>query len=197
MNGARRPPLRTFFALWPPAPTRDALSRAARLMAQACGAKASRPETIHLTLVFIGPTPVERVDALRALMDDTAGSAFSLQLDHYGWWRHNGIAWAGARAAPEPLIALQARLARGAERLGFSLDVRPYVPHVTLARDAGRSPPSALLAPLNWHVDSFVLISSEPGPQGAAYRVLHQRPLAVDPVAKPTPARAVRRGAVD
>lgn len=197
MNGARRPPLRTFFALWPPAPITDALSRTARTIAQACGAKASRPETIHLTLVFIGPTPVERVDALRRLMDDAHESAFSLRLDHYGWWRHNGIAWAGTRDAPGPLLALQTRLARGAERLGFSLDVRPYVPHVTLARDAGRSPPAALLSPLDWRVDSFVLVSSEPGPQGPAYRVLHERSLAANPVLDGAPPRAARRGAVE
>lgn len=182
MTASRQPPLRTFLALWPTGPVRDLLARRAQAVAQGSGGRMSRPETLHLTLVFMGATSRERIDALRKLMDATDCPAFTLQVDNYGWWRHNGIAWAGMGSPPAALIDLQAGLARGAERLGFSLDVRPYVAHMTLARDAGRSPPASGLAPVTWHVGSFVLVSSEPTAQGPAYRMLHERALRADAV---------------
>lgn len=176
MTASRQPPLRTFLALWPTGPVRDLLARRAQAVAQGSGGRMSRPETLHLTLVFMGATSRERIDALRKLMDATDCPAFTLQVDNYGWWRHNGIAWAGTRHAPEELLALQRELARGAERLGFSLDVRPYVAHLTLARDAGRSPPAAM-PPLAWDIDSFALVASELTPDGPRYRILHERAL--------------------
>lgn len=144
------------------------------MVAKACLGRPPRPDTLHLTLVFIGATPRERVASLQSLMNGIRLPRFTLQLDLCGWWRHNGIAWAGAHAAPEPLIALQQALARGAEKLGFSLDVRPYVPHLTLARDAGRGPPAAAMPALDWDIGSFVLVASELTPEGPRYRILHE-----------------------
>jgi 2'-5' RNA ligase len=177
MTGAHPSTLRTFFALWPSPETRAELALRATTVAKACSGRPSRPDTLHLTLVFLGATPRERMASLQALMDDIRLPRFALQLDQCGWWRHNGVAWAGARAAPEALTALQRALARGAEKLGFSLDVRPYVPHLTLARDAGRSPAAAAMPPLDWNVESFVLVASELTPEGPHYRILHEREL--------------------
>ena len=174
VTGVRRPPLRTFFALWPGPEVRADLARRASLVAKVCSGRASRPDTLHLTLVFIGATPLERVAPLQNLMDGIRLPRFTLVLDQCGWFRHNGIAWAGTRAAPEPLIALQQALARGAEKLGFSLDVRPYAPHLTLARDASRAPPAAMTPALDWAVGSFVLVASELTPEGPRYRILHE-----------------------
>ncbi|MEP7084679.1 MAG: RNA 2',3'-cyclic phosphodiesterase [Betaproteobacteria bacterium] len=176
MSGVRTQPLRTFFALWPNPEVRDELARRAAMVAKAVAGRPVRPELLHLTLVFIGATPREGVPALQALMAAIRLPRFVLQFDHCGWWRHNGIAWAGTRHAPEELLALQRELARGAERLGFSLDVRPYVAHLTLARDAGRSPPAAM-PPLAWDIDSFALVASELTTDGPRYRILHERAL--------------------
>ena len=172
MSG-RQPPLRTFFALWPNPEIRAELARRAALVAKSVSGRPVKADALHLTLVFIGATPRERVPVLQELMDGIRLPRFMLQLDCCGWWRHNGIAWAGSRAAPDVLPDLQHALARGAEKLGFSLDVRPYVAHLTLARDAGRSPP-ALMPALDWPVDSFVLIASDLTPEGPRYRILHE-----------------------
>lgn len=181
MTGSRQRPLRTFFALWPSPETRAELALRAAAVAKACAGRPSRPDTLHLTLVFIGATPRERVASLQFLMDGLRFPRFALRLDRCDWWRHNGIAWAGARAAPEALVALQQALAAGAERLGFSLDVRPYVPHLTLARDAGRSPPATTMPVLDWNVGSFVLVASELTLEGPHYRILHERELGANP----------------
>ena len=82
---------------------------------------------------------------------------------------------------PDPLLALQGALARGADRLGFSLDVRPYSPHLTLARDAHRSPPARTISPpLSWRVGSFELMSSQLGQGGPRYEVVHRRELSAE-----------------
>ena len=187
MNGGRQS-LRTFFALWPDDAVRTELAQRATWAAKACGGRSTPSPLLHLTLAFIGATSRERMPALVALMDAIAQPPFVLDLDQCGWWRHNGVVWAGARAVPEPLLDLQHALASGAERLGFSLDVRPYAPHLTLARDAGRSPPSTSLPTRGWQVRSFVLVSSQQAPAGPRYDILHERALvAADP---PSPSAA-------
>ena len=176
MNG--RPILRTFFAISPDDPARAALAEGARWSAKSCGGRPTPAELIHLTLVFIGSTKREGVADLVAMMNAIEQPAFELTLDSIGWFRRNGIVWAGSQSPPEALIALQALLARSAERLGFSLDVRPYSPHLTLARDAHRSPPSTTVSPSqSWRVSSFELMSSHLGGTGPRYEVLHSRVL--------------------
>jgi 2'-5' RNA ligase len=177
MNGSRRGVLRTFFALWPGDGLRGELAARAAAVGKACAGRATRAESIHLTLVFVGATPADRIDSLRAMMDAVRVPAFGFAFDRLGWFRHNRVVWAGVASPPEPLIDLQRAVARGAARLGFSLDVRPYVPHLTLARDALRAPPATDVAPLDWNVSSFVLVASDLLPEGARHRILHETPL--------------------
>jgi RNA 2',3'-cyclic 3'-phosphodiesterase len=177
MTVSRQPPLRVFIALWPEPDVRAELARRAMEIAKECAGRPARADALHLTLAFIGATRRERVASLRKLMEDIRLPEFKLFFDDSGWWRHNGIVWAGTRAVPETLLTLQQELARGAERLGFSLDVRPYVPHLTLARDARRSPPAVPMAPLEWTVRSFVLVASELTSAGARYHILHEHAL--------------------
>lgn len=177
MTGGRKPPLRIFFALWPSPEVQTDLAKSAALVAKACSGRQLRAESLHLTLVFIGATPPDRVASLQKLMDAIRLPRFVLRLDQCGWWRHNGIVWAGTQTAPHGLIALNTALALGAEKLGFSLDVRPYVPHLTLAREASRGPPAAAMPALNWNVGSFVMVASELTPEAPRYRILHEREL--------------------
>lgn len=56
--------LRLFFALWPDAATGDALSRTGKLLHQHWGGRLMRADTLHITLAFLGRTPVEQLDVL-------------------------------------------------------------------------------------------------------------------------------------
>ena len=191
MSGAKKPPLRTFLALWPDAAVRAQLAERSATAARACAGRAPPPDTLHLTLVFIGTTPADRIGALAAMMDAIDAPSFPLRFDRSGWFRRSGVAWLGVREPPEPLMALQDALARGASRLGFSLDVRPYAPHLTLARDVHKPLPDRAFAPLDWRVASFVLMASELLPAGPRYRILHERPLgAAEPIAAGSAAAA-------
>jgi 2'-5' RNA ligase len=184
MNSTRARALRTFLALWPDPAVRAALADRAAAAARATGGRAPRTDALHLTLVFIGATAPDKVEPLQDAMDSIHVPSFALQLDRCGWFRASGVAWMGAQSAPEPLLDLQHELARSASRLGFSLDVRPYVPHLTLARDARRGLPAGAIAPVVWSVDSFVLVASELLPDGPRYRILHQTSLRAGEVAE-------------
>lgn len=174
-----RHPLRTFFALWPDASVRTELTHRAQWAAKATGGRATRPELLHLTLVFVGATMRNRLPDLIAMMDSIDAAAFVVDLNRCGWFRQNGAVWNGTGSTPDALLALQRSLAGGAERLGFSLDVRPYSPHLTLARDASRGPPTGPIPSLRWHVDSLVLVSSHQGSGGPRYDIVHERRLRV------------------
>ncbi|MBL9039823.1 MAG: RNA 2',3'-cyclic phosphodiesterase [Archangium sp.] len=98
-------------------------------------AKWLRPDKLHLTLVFLGHPPADRLEALRAHMAAVATrhAPFQLHLAGSGRFvtaRAPDVLWLGVGGALEPLHALAADLARAAE-----LDPeRTYRPHVTLAR---------------------------------------------------------------
>src|SRR3989338_1351130 len=83
-----------FFALWPDGKTRDALDKAGKQLHAACGGRPTKRETIHLTLVFLGDVPVERIDELRTLAAQVSAPSFELVLTQLGWWKHNRVAWA-------------------------------------------------------------------------------------------------------
>ncbi len=162
---------RLFFALWPPAAIAAAL---ADLALDRVEGRRSRPQTLHLTLAFLGDVGEERIKALEQLADRVAGSAFVWQIDTLGVWGHNRIAWAGG-APPWEMLALVDSLRRALSQAGFPVadTKRPFFPHVTLAR---RVPPRdtqpVRLPPIAWPCREFVLVHSQLSPQGAAYRVI-------------------------
>jgi 2'-5' RNA ligase len=99
-------------------------------------------------------------------------------LDRIGHWPHNRVVYAAADAAPPVLAALAAELKAALAQAGFRTEERPYVPHVTLIRDARRAPSERTMPPIRWRVDDYVLMQSRRGGSGSAYEVLHRFTLA-------------------
>jgi len=155
-----------FFALWPDAAVRESLYTVAGNLHKECGGRMMRRDNLHLTLVFLGNVARQKIPQLEALAQRQRGVSFSLEFGTAGYWRHNRIVWAAPVAAPEPLSNLVAVLERELKSEGFSFDRRPYVPHITLLRNAR---PLAAPLPLafDWRIDDFALVESARG-----YRVL-------------------------
>ena len=169
------PRQRVFFALWPDAATSETLGGVARAAARACGGKPTRPETIHLTLAFIGNVPVDRVIALQQLAALVEAPCFDLQLDHIGFWRHKRIVWAGAAGVPQALTLLASRLNGLLREADFRVEDRSFAAHVSLLRKAdcrGGAERQIAFAPLRWPVTEFVLVESVLRTEGASYRPL-------------------------
>jgi 2'-5' RNA ligase len=97
---------------------------------------------------------------------------FTLRMDQPGYWNHNHIAWLGASSVPDELQALVGELRTALVQAGVPFDPKPFVPHVTLVRNA-RAPREEwpTLIPVEWPVNGFSLIASERDESGPYYRI--------------------------
>jgi 2'-5' RNA ligase len=165
---------RLFFAVWPAPGVQRALGEIAQRARRECGGRAVSPQNIHLTLVFLGDLPRERITALEALASRVRGHRFELTVNRLEYWRHNRILWAGVRTCPEALQALVAQVQGALAGTEIRLDRRPYVPHVTLLRNARQAPADDTCPEVAWPVADFALMESAPHERGRAYHVLHR-----------------------
>jgi 2'-5' RNA ligase len=98
--------------------------------------KWSTPETMHLTLRFIGQTPEKRIEAVRSSLRSVKGEAFILTVIGMGIFTRgdSGVLWAGVQEKPA-LHALK-RMVDDALRSGAGLDLKDgrFSPHLTLSR---------------------------------------------------------------
>ena len=165
-------PLRLFFALWPDDATRAALAERGEALHRVTGGRATRPESLHITLAFLGDCDSAGCGAAQAAAARVRPRAFELVLDRAGLWAHNRIAWLGASEMPPELEALVQGLRNALADAGLAFDAKPFVPHITLARKV--QPGSALpaLRPVRWPVAGFALVRSVLDRGGSRYAVL-------------------------
>lgn len=168
---------RLFFALWPDEAVRRRLSLLAEAGHRACSGRRTRPENIHLTLVFLGEVEDRRIAELQAVAAGVRAPAFELSIDTFAYWRHNRVAWAGPSETPQPLAQLVAQLEEGLTAAGFGFDRRPFVPHITLIRKALCRETPSLPCPVRWAVEGFVLARSVRIEDGASYQIIGGWPL--------------------
>lgn len=177
-SGPLRPlTLRLFFALWPEAPLRDALTGIATELRSRCGGRMPAPDNIHLTLAFLGAVAETRVPELQALASELRADDFELVLQRIGCWRRQRLVWAGPLDVPPALTALVDQLGAALRCAGFTTERRLFKPHVTLLRDVSAPPAGMVPAPLRWPVTQWVLAASEPVPRGVRYRIIGRWPL--------------------
>ncbi len=148
-----------------------------------------KPEGIHLTLKFLGDTPVGKLDAIRAALGEVASRASPCALTVGGLGcfpnaRRPRVIWVGVQAMGEELASLQRAVERAMKPLGFPPEGRDFTPHLTLGRVRDRIPPADLsrLGALVSSTDigtlgevqarSFALIQSVLKPSGAEYTPL-------------------------
>lgn len=163
---------RVFFALWPDARVRGELEQVAGQLHSLRGGRCMRPDTLHLTLRFVGNVPRALLPALKASATDLKLPAFELVLNQTHCWRQNRIACLTTSQPPPLLLKLVTSLEGRLNRLGIPFDRRPYVPHVTLVRHADCRPDAPEIQPIAWPVREFVLVESRLEAQGPRYQVL-------------------------
>jgi len=158
---------RLFYALWPDDATRSALAR----LQTAVSGRRIPYENLHMTLAFLGEQPVGVLSALQKILAGLPVTEFVLTLDRIGYFTKSRIAWAGTRAAPDQLFALQRHLMNELANRNIPADTRSaFKPHVTLARDAS-VPDELPFEPIQWHADHVCLVASS-NEQGVHYRLL-------------------------
>ncbi len=174
LNAGRQ---RLFFAIWPDAGPRAAMSAVAGRMHGVLQGRRTRDDSIHLTLAFVGAVAA---DALTSLLAPPAGlftAPFVLTLDRWGCWPRNGVGWLASSQPPQALRDLAANLDSWLRRSGFEMESRVFFPHVTLIRKASCAPLPDGIAPISWSVNELALIHSRPAAGGSRYGVLRAWPL--------------------
>ena len=174
MNGEA---LRLFFALWPEAAVKARLDAAAGRLHEQMGGVRMRPETLHLTLVFVGELAPERLPEMQALAANIVVEKFEVLFDRADCWRHNRIARLGASQSPAALLELVGQLESRMDRAGIRFDRRPYVPHITLLRKAECAAPDPAPEPISWLARDFVLLDSVSRTGEARYALRGRWPL--------------------
>lgn len=147
------------------------------------------PESIHLTLKFLGNVPTERIDAVATAADRATGGVapFTLATGDLGVFPPRGtprVIWMGLTGQLDRLRGLQASVEREVTPLGFPTESRAFSPHLTLGRVREGAPAGLLRAlgqavaqtqlldqvPLS--VSSITLMQSQLGCGGAVYTPL-------------------------
>lgn len=187
---AEQQSVRAFVALPLPPPVKAALGAVIKALSPAWPAAAVRwvrPENIHLTLRFLGQSPVAKLPDIAAALESVGGQTapFDLSLAALGCFpnrRRPQILWAGLRDEGGALDPLKGALDRSLLGLGWPVERRPFRPHLTLGRIKGRAKGradwGAAVPPLDFAAGPLQLIESRLQPSGPVYRVLHRAPLA-------------------
>jgi RNA 2',3'-cyclic 3'-phosphodiesterase len=101
-----------------------------------------RPESLHLTLKFIGEQKPDRVEAIQERLRGIQGASVEIRLAGYGFFptpKSPRVFWIGIEAGPE-LAELAANIDASVAELGIPREDRPFSPHLTLARTGSGSP---------------------------------------------------------
>ncbi|HUP95920.1 MAG TPA: RNA 2',3'-cyclic phosphodiesterase [Burkholderiales bacterium] len=167
---------RVFFALWPDMDVRDSLAGVAQECKLECGGRRTPAEKLHITLFFVGDVERATVPRLQSIAGAMSAASFRLDVTELGLWRHNRIVWAGSKSAPPALATLVSDLTRGLAAVGVRSEDRPYVPHVTLLRNARAAPGHTRIAPIAWHAHEFVLVESVAAGGASRYEVIARWP---------------------
>lgn len=153
-----------------------------------------QPESIHVTLKFLGDVPQERIGDIVAALRQTCApvAALSFAVSGAGCFpnaRRPNVVWIGVEDPTGRLAELQRAVERALNPLGYPPEARPFRPHLTLGR-ANRSASGADLRKLGEWVSGLnvgvlgqvqaaeiVLMRSDLSPAGARYTPLAHIPL--------------------
>ena len=180
-------------------------TKIARLLAGVCGfapdARWVSPESLHVTLKFIGEQKPERVAAITERLQLVKGKSAEIRFAGYGFFptaKAPRVFWIGIQAGPE-LPELASSVDSALAELQIPREERPFSPHLTLARGGGGSGspkwrkgdgPNSTFAELQKRLAAmgeidfgtmtareFFLYQSQLSPGGSKYSKLHGFPL--------------------
>lgn len=100
-----------------------------------------RPESLHITLKFIGEQKPEQVEAIQERLRKLEGPIVEVRLAGYGFFpttKAPRVFWIAIQAGPE-IAKLAAQVDAAVAEVGVPREDRPYSPHLTLARGGAGS----------------------------------------------------------
>lgn len=107
----------------------------------AADARWVRPESLHVTLKFIGEKPPEFVEEMKTALSAIKSPPFEFAFRGYGFFpnpKSARVFWVGIEAGPA-LAELAHHVEEALMKLGVEKEAHGYNPHLTLARGGGKS----------------------------------------------------------
>jgi 2'-5' RNA ligase len=185
--------IRTFIAIKVPDEVRESLRQTSGVLQKSLPRNSVRwvkPESIHLTLRFLGDTPMEWLPTICEKLDEVANqfSPMVLQLEHLGCFpnpRRPRVIWVGLSGDTELLAEIQGAIEEMLLPLGLPAESRRFHPHLTLGRikDSkavvqSRLPWGTIPEGMSFPVETVHFIQSQLLPSGAVYTTLHTSSMA-------------------
>jgi RNA 2',3'-cyclic 3'-phosphodiesterase len=100
-----------------------------------------RPESLHITLKFIGEKPNQAVEEIKHALSGIRAESIEITFRGYGFFptaKAARVFWVGIESGPQ-LPALAKAVDETTVTLGIPLEDHAFAPHLTLARGGGRS----------------------------------------------------------
>ena len=123
----------------------DIRQRISRFVEGVCNfapdARWMKPESMHVTLKFIGEQPEETFESMKKSLTELSPAGTEIHFKGYGFFptvKSARVFWAGMEAGPE-LAAMAGMVDDKMAELGIPKEERPFSPHLTLARGPGGS----------------------------------------------------------
>ena len=144
------------------------------------GMKWTQPDQMHLTLGFFGNVDADREEKLRERLQKIEFGSFFLPLSGVGSFKSRGapsVVWIGVGKGHPHLFQLHKQVSEAALAANIEPDLRPWHPHITLARCRGVSAQAVhklvreneTLEAGMFPVDHFTLYSSRVSSAGSVY----------------------------
>lgn len=114
----------------------------------------------HITLVYIGDFPEEKIHDLQAAVSGIDPGEIRVRFDTLTFWQRPKIAAMLTRTVPPQLEQLVKSLQQALIPLGYAPDPRVYRPHITVARKVRAFQDIRLARPIELSWTEFELVES-------------------------------------
>lgn len=161
-------PKRLFFALWPTVADQVLFHALARHNQSSEKDRLVAVHNLHLTLSFLGSVDVVTENCAREMAETLVWQPLELDFNRLGWFARPKVLWAGCSVIPTELIDLVNRIQEGVARCGIKTELRPFKPHITLARKVVRAPEQEIET-LICRFDELCLVQSQSENNGVSY----------------------------
>ncbi len=163
-----------FFALWPSHRQREYLRDLITPVLSTIEGDSVDRQNWHVTLVFLGNFPEQRIGELQAAAAGITAAEIRLRFDTLTYWQRPKIACLHAKIVPPELTSLFETLQTLVTGFGVHPEDRVYRPHITVARRARTFQDVRLARPAELSWSDFELVESVSGRGGVQYHPLKQ-----------------------
>lgn len=166
---------RLFFAIALPQDLRNQLE----LLQKMCPftGRPVSPHNFHITLLFLGELSRTQLDNIIEAIEIPAIKPFQIELNQFAYYPKAEVGCLEV-APSEQLTELHQHISRNLKQAGihFKQSTKPFLPHITLYRDATINAEISQSVHHQLKIDHFCLMESQFNQKGVYYEVIEEWP---------------------